>query len=123
MIATDAAAALALQPHPAPGAPTTGPSAAHLRRLRARIARDVAVMLGVPAARVPVTDDPARRYGGHAWHLITLHAASASRRAARLPRRRGHQAGAAARGPGGRSRRRPQAGGLVRGRTGRSASW
>jgi len=37
------------------------------------MARDVAVMLGVLAARVVVTDDPARRYGGHAWHLITVH--------------------------------------------------
>ncbi|WP_300015876.1 hypothetical protein [Pseudonocardia sp.] len=71
MIATAAAAALALDPHPDPGA--TGGVAAHVRRLRARMTRDVAVMLGVPAARVVVTDDPARRYGGHAGHLITVH--------------------------------------------------
>ncbi|WP_219416958.1 hypothetical protein [Pseudonocardia nigra] len=30
-------------------------------------------MLGVPAARVVATDDPARRYGGHPWHLLTVH--------------------------------------------------
>lgn len=72
MIATAAAAAaLALDPHPDPA--TAGGGAAHVRRLRARMTRDVAVMLGVPAARVVVTDDPARRYGGHAGHLITVH--------------------------------------------------
>lgn len=66
-----AATALALDPHPDPGA--AGGGAAHVRRLRARMVRDVAVMLGVPAARVVVTDDPTRRYNGHAGHLITVH--------------------------------------------------
>ncbi|OZM76578.1 hypothetical protein [Pseudonocardia sp. MH-G8] len=74
MIAAAAAAALALDAHPEPADPAaTGGGAAHVRRLRARMARDVAVMLGVPAARVIVTDDLVRYYGGHAWHLITVH--------------------------------------------------
>jgi hypothetical protein len=73
MIATDAAAALALDPHTARPDPGSIGRAAHVRRLRARMTRDVAVMLGVPAARVVATDDPARRYGGHPWHLITVH--------------------------------------------------
>lgn len=74
MISTAAAAALALDRHPAPADQgATGPNAAHVRRLRARMARDVAVMLAVPAARVVVTDDPARRYGRHAGHLTTVH--------------------------------------------------
>lgn len=71
MIAHDAAAALDRTrafdaPHPAP-------PPAHVRRLRARVARDVAGMLGVPIAHVVVTDDPARRYGGQPWHLVTVH--------------------------------------------------
>lgn len=59
MIATAAAAALALDPTPHQSTRgAAGGAAAHVRRLRARRARDVAVMLSVPAARVVVTDDP-----------------------------------------------------------------
>lgn len=29
-------------------------------------------MLGVPAARVVVTDDPAAVTAGHAWHLLAV---------------------------------------------------
>lgn len=30
-------------------------------------------MLGVPAVHVVVADDPARRYGGHPGHVLTVH--------------------------------------------------
>jgi hypothetical protein len=74
MIAT-AAAALALDPRPAPPGPgaDTSSRAAHVRRLHARMARDVAIMLGAPAAHVVADDDPARRYGGHPGHVLTVH--------------------------------------------------
>lgn len=73
MIATAAAAALALDARPAPADPADPDLPAHVRRMRARMARDAAVMLGVPVNSVVITDDPARRYGRHAWHLITVH--------------------------------------------------
>lgn len=44
----------------------------HLRRLRAALARDIAVMLGVPTTHVLVTADPARGYGGDPGQLITV---------------------------------------------------
>jgi hypothetical protein len=45
---------------------------AHLRRLRAALAREVTVMLGVPPANVVVTDDPQRGYGGYPGQLVTV---------------------------------------------------
>lgn len=71
MIATAAAAALALG-HPSAPAPPDGP-AALVHRLRVRLCRDVAVMLDVPAAHVVATDDPDRTYGPHPGHLLTVH--------------------------------------------------
>lgn len=73
MIASAAAAALARDPRPAAPDPGTGGYAVYVRRLRARMAREVAVMLGVPAGHVVVADDPARRYGGHPGHVFTVH--------------------------------------------------
>ena len=69
MIAQNAAAAHAASA----GAPPTEPHDVHVQRLRARMARDVAVMLDVPVLHVTVGDDPARRYGGRPGHLITVH--------------------------------------------------
>ncbi len=71
MIATAAAAALALGRPPAPAHPDG--HAARVHRLRVRICRDVAVMLDVPAAYVVATDDPDRAYGSHPGHLLTVH--------------------------------------------------
>ena len=51
-------AATALAHAQAAGVPVPDTDTAHLRRLRAALAREVAVMLGVPPTSVVVTDDP-----------------------------------------------------------------
>ena len=71
MIATAAAAALALGHRPASADPVGHAVLVH--RLRVRVCRDVAVMLDVPAAYVVATDDPDRAYGSHPGHLLTVH--------------------------------------------------
>jgi hypothetical protein len=71
MIATAAAAALALGHPPAPAHPDGHDARVH--RLRVGMCRDVAVMLDVPAAYVVATDDPDRAYGPHPGHLLTVH--------------------------------------------------
>ena len=55
------------------GVPVPDTDTAHLRRLRAALAREVAVMLGVPPTSVVVTDDPQRSYSGFPGQLITVH--------------------------------------------------
>jgi hypothetical protein len=69
MIAQNAAAALARTAD----IPRSEPHDVHIRRLRARMTRDVAVMLDVPTLYVTVGDDPARCWGGRPGHLITVH--------------------------------------------------
>ena len=71
MIATAAAAALALGHPPAPAHPDG--HAVRVHRLRVGMCRDVAVMLDVPAAYVVATDDPDRAYGPRPGHLLTVH--------------------------------------------------
>lgn len=69
MIAQNAAAALARSA----GTPRDECHDVHVQRLRARITRDVAVMLDVPTLHVTVGDDPARRCGSQPSHLITVY--------------------------------------------------
>jgi hypothetical protein len=66
-------AATALAHAQAAGVPVPDTDTAHLRRLRAALAREVAVMLGVPPTGVVVTDDPQRSYSGFPGQLITVH--------------------------------------------------
>ncbi len=66
-------AAAALAHARACGVPVPQPATAHLRRIRAALARDVATLLGVPPTHVLVTDDPARGYGGVPGQRITVH--------------------------------------------------
>jgi hypothetical protein len=66
-------AATALAHAQAAGVPMPEVGTAHLRRLRAALAREVTVMLGVPPTNVVVTDDPRRSYGGYPGQLIIVH--------------------------------------------------
>lgn len=66
-------AATALANARAAGVPIPDVDTAHLRRLRAALAREVTVMLGVPPTSVVVTDDPQRSYSGFPGQLITVH--------------------------------------------------
>jgi len=66
-------AATALAHARAAGVPVPDTDTAHLRRLRAALAREVAVMLGVPPTSVVVTDDPRRSYSGFPGQLIIVH--------------------------------------------------
>jgi hypothetical protein len=66
-------AATALAQAQAAGVPVPDTDTAHLRRLRAALAREVAVMLGVPPTSVVVTDDPQRSDSGFPGQLITVH--------------------------------------------------
>jgi hypothetical protein len=68
-------AAAALARARATGTPVLAVESAHVRRVRAALARDVAAMLGVPPAHVVVTADPLRGYGsgGFPGHLIIVH--------------------------------------------------
>ena len=66
-------AATALAHAQAAGVPVPDTGTAHLRRLRAALAREVAVMLGVPPTSVVVSDDSQRSYSGFPGQLITVH--------------------------------------------------
>jgi hypothetical protein len=66
-------AATALAHAQAAGVPVPDTDTAHLRRLRAALAREAAVMLGVIPTSVVVTDDPQRSYSGFPGQLITVH--------------------------------------------------
>lgn len=68
MITDAAATALTLHPDIAPGSPD-----AHLQRHRARIARHIVAMLGVPPSHVHVSDDADRHYSTHPGDLVTVH--------------------------------------------------
>src|SRR5690242_6183671 len=66
-------AATALAHAQAAGVPMPEVGTAHLRRLRAALAREVTVMLGVPPTNVVVTDDPRRSYGDYPGQLIIVY--------------------------------------------------
>lgn len=65
-------AATALARAQAAGVPMPDADTAHLRRLRAALAREVTVMLGIPPTNVVVTDDPRRSYSGFPGQLIIV---------------------------------------------------
>jgi hypothetical protein len=65
-------AATALARARAAGVPMPDTRTAHQRRLRAALAREITVMLGVPPTSVVVADDPQRSYSGYPGQLISV---------------------------------------------------